>query len=138
VAKTGQAAPAYGTHRTTTTAGYVRIYEPTHPLANSDGYVLEHRKVLYDAGIEVPLGAHVHHKNGNKADNRRQNLAVHEPLEHFRHHRRRAGAQDLGLVPSLIKLPADVHRAWRDRAAAEGRTLGSIVREALVTYLGSA
>jgi len=28
-------------------AGYQRIYEPTHTLANSDGYVYEHRFVAY-------------------------------------------------------------------------------------------
>lgn len=27
--------------------GYQRLYEPTHPLADTQGYVSEHRKVLY-------------------------------------------------------------------------------------------
>jgi hypothetical protein len=31
-----------------TSGVYVRIWEPTHPLAMKDGYVLEHRKVLHD------------------------------------------------------------------------------------------
>jgi hypothetical protein len=58
------------------TSGYVRVFEPSHPLANADGYVLQHRKVVYDAGIEIPPGAHVHHLNRNRADNRLENLAV--------------------------------------------------------------
>jgi hypothetical protein len=28
--------------------GYQRLYEPTHPLRDSSGYVSEHRKVVYD------------------------------------------------------------------------------------------
>ncbi len=28
--------------------GYVMLYEPTHPLAMKDGYVYEHRKIVFD------------------------------------------------------------------------------------------
>ena len=47
-------------------SGYVRIWEPNNPLAKADGYVYEHRKVVHDAGVEVPAGYHVHHINGDK------------------------------------------------------------------------
>lgn len=48
----GQAAPAYGQGRSTSMrSGYVRVRWPDHPLAMKDGYVFEHRLVLYQAGI---------------------------------------------------------------------------------------
>ena len=55
-------------------------------LANVDGYVLEHRKVLYDAGVEVLRGCHVHHVNGDRSDNRLVNLEVKRPRDHIRDH----------------------------------------------------
>ena len=82
----GTASKAYGTHRSVMTSGYVRIWEADHPLANADGYVLEHRKVVYDAGIEIPDGFHVHHINGIKEDNRLENLEVIDGAEHVKRH----------------------------------------------------
>jgi hypothetical protein len=70
--------------------GYVRVWCPGHPAASADGYALEHRKVLLDAGIDIPDGCQVHHLNGDKADNRRENLEV---LEAGEHHRRHAAEQ---------------------------------------------
>jgi len=66
--------------------GYIDIWIPSHPLARSDGYVAVHRKVLYDAGVDVPLDAHVHHINGDRHDNRIENLEVLTASEHARHH----------------------------------------------------
>lgn len=34
-------------YRITNPAGYQKLFEPDHPLANSDGYVYEHRLVVY-------------------------------------------------------------------------------------------
>lgn len=76
----------YGTKRHVMPSGYVRVWEPGHPLANSDGHVLEHRKVLYDAGVEIAKGTHVHHINGDKLDNRRKNLMVKTPVAHVNDH----------------------------------------------------
>jgi HNH endonuclease len=77
-----------------TRQGYVRVWAREHPLANGDGNVLEHRKVLYDAGIAVPPGHHVHHKNGDKTDNRLENLEVLRAVDHSRHHVREKGYVD--------------------------------------------
>ena len=67
-------------------AGYVRIFRPGHPLAAKDGYILEHRLVVYEAGIAIPLAHHVHHLNHDRADNRLENLVVMTREEHMQHH----------------------------------------------------
>jgi hypothetical protein len=65
--------------------GHVVLLRPDHPLANARGMVLEHRMVLYDAGID-PTGHDVHHKNGDKSDNRVENLELVDHAEHARRH----------------------------------------------------
>lgn len=72
--------------RSMTANGYLRIWSPDHPLAMSDGYVLHHRMVVYDAGIDVLDGHHVHHINGDRLDNRLDNLEVVTAEEHRRIH----------------------------------------------------
>lgn len=42
-------------YRSLGTNGYIRVFDKDHPLASSDGYVLEHRKVLYDT---IGVGPH--------------------------------------------------------------------------------
>ena len=59
--------------------GYIYTLAPSHPRANQDGYVLEHRLV-----VERRLGRYlhprerVHHKNGIRNDNRDENLELWE------------------------------------------------------------
>lgn len=71
--------------------GYLVVVEHGHPLADSRGRVLVHRKVMHDAGIEIPPGFHVHHRNGDRLDNRLENLEVIEPSAHTTLHVRSAG-----------------------------------------------
>lgn len=73
-------------------SGYVRLFMPEHVLANADGYVLEHRLVLYNAGIVVPEGWHTHHLDGDKTNNAVDNLAVMRASAHHRLHIQAAGA----------------------------------------------
>jgi hypothetical protein len=65
--------------------GYVLLVRPDHPLAGPKGTVLEHRMVVYDAGID-PTGYDVHHKNGDRGDNRLENLELIERSSHGRMH----------------------------------------------------
>ena len=57
--------------------GYIKIYEPEHPNSNGNGYILEHRKVMSQM-LNRPLldSEQVHHKNGDRQDNRPENLEL--------------------------------------------------------------
>lgn len=55
--------------------GYLMRYMPDHPRAKSEPYVMEHILVWEEAnGRLLPEGWVVHHINGVKDDNRRENL----------------------------------------------------------------
>lgn len=81
----------YGKGRHVMPSGYVRVWAPNHPGRNSDGYILEHRMVLLDAGYELEPGQHVHHVNGNKTDNRLANLEIKSAQDHAGDHIRERG-----------------------------------------------
>lgn len=78
--------PTYGSKRRVADNGYVYLYEPTHSLAHADGYVAEHRKVAWDAGILTDPTDHVHHVDHDKQNNSLANLEVLSNAEHGRRH----------------------------------------------------
>jgi len=69
------------------TFGYVMIYCPKHPSANSNGCVKEHRLIMErHLGRFLTRKEIIHHINGIKDDNRIENLQVLNQKEHFRIH----------------------------------------------------
>ena len=65
------------------TIGYVRVYCPMHPHANTWGYVYEHRLIMEGIlGRFLESNEHVHHKNGKRWDNRPENMEVLSASEH--------------------------------------------------------
>jgi hypothetical protein len=63
-------------------AGYVEVLRPGHPMA-SRNYVYEHRLVMAEhIGRTLEPNEHVHHRNGDKLDNRIENLELVTNSEH--------------------------------------------------------
>ena len=70
-----------------TKEGYKQKYKPNSPEARDNGYVAVHRDVA-SKKIGRPLRANevVHHRDGNKLNNRPSNLQVMTRKQHCRVH----------------------------------------------------
>jgi hypothetical protein len=67
----------------TTRKGHVLILKKEHPLADKNGYVLEHRYLMCEhLGRILNKNEVVHHINGIKTDNQIENLIVMTNAEH--------------------------------------------------------
>lgn len=63
--------------------GYILVYQPLHPMRDANGFVLEHR-LVYEKYVGRYLSSEeiIHHVNGNKTDNRIENLELMTRAEH--------------------------------------------------------
>jgi hypothetical protein len=86
--RTDQPNPAWKGGRITDKHGYVLVWVPGHPMTRGHGYIAEHRLVMAETlGRNLGPQEVVHHINGNRDDNRVENLQVFaSQAQHIRHH----------------------------------------------------
>jgi hypothetical protein len=89
--------------------GYVLEYCPGHPACNLRGHVPQHRLVMERhlgrllSGVEI-----VHHSNGEKSDNRLENLLLFASQSaHMLHHQTVSKTHQENFLDTLQKLAAD-------------------------------
>ena len=79
--------PAWKGGRRRHSEGYMMVYMPGHPSADRHNTVLEHRIVMEEhLGRYLEKTEYVHHKNGDKTDNRKENLELMDMKSHARLH----------------------------------------------------
>ena len=76
---------------TTHHKGYIWIKNYEHPLSGSQGMIMEHRLIACDIwGIEAVRDGIIHHIDGDKKNNKPENLKLFsKQSEHLKHHHKK-------------------------------------------------
>ena len=99
--------------------GYETIRIPEHPFANKRGYVFEHRLVVEKhIGRYLKPDEKVHHINGNRTDNRIENLIIMTHKDHLRLHANKTAKwellDDVDYLKTQIANGIDTHAIARE------------------------
>jgi len=74
--------------------GYIYTYFPEHPCSNKQGYMAQHRIVAEQIlGRQIEKEEVVHHINGDRTDNRKENLF---PTNRVQHQKASASLMNIG------------------------------------------
>jgi hypothetical protein len=88
--------------RMKSTSGYVLVLQKNHPHKDKAGYVREHRLIMETViGRYLSKDEAVHHINGIKDDNRKENLQLLSISAHCEIHRRRENTFKLLTLANL-------------------------------------
>ena len=102
-------------------SGYVMVLVgKEHPMASCRAYAKRCRLVCYETHGPPPDGYHAHHINGDKTDDRPENLEWREPSEHGRWHLTPERARKIGAKGGrkCARLKRRAKRAAQPRKAA--------------------
>lgn len=99
--------PRWNLGKIITDEGYVKIRVGVgHPLADPNGYAYEHHLVMFPImGRPLREDEIIHHKNGDRQDNRHQNLEVMTRSEHAAHHNQEKLRDHLGRFVGVGYVP---------------------------------
>lgn len=111
--KLGTRSPGWKGGRIKSAEGYWWIYAPYHPFASSRGYVLEHRLVWEKANKRLlQKGEEIHHLNGDRGDNRPENLRLVSKQEHLDVHDVAGFWRQFWQDPGRRKKQSERVKAW--------------------------